>query len=320
MELKRAGKIAAAYLLDALWGDPPWHPHPVRIMGACITFLDRRIIPADRSSRAARRAGCLLAGMVVAGSWLCARALLSLRGGGLLETPLLYTCLARKDLERSALDVAEALEAGDLARARRRLAGLVGRDTESLDGHGICRAAVESVAENFVDGVLAPLLWMAWGGAPAALAFKAVSTLDSMIGHRDEENLLPGWCGARLDDVAVFPAARTSIPLLSAAAFLCGMDGRGAWRTGWRYRLCHESPNSAHPEAAFAGALRVSLGGPDRYRGEERLLPVVGEGTRELEPRHVREAVRLLNAASLLALLLVFFLAAVSPGRGGARG
>ena len=317
---RRPTKITAAYLLDAMWGDPPGYPHPVRVMGACIGFLDRKMIPADRAGEKARRAGCALAGTVVGGSFLCARALLSLPGGVWLETPALYACLARKELERSALRVAEALEEGDLPRARRHLGHLVGRDTEGLDGHGVCRAAVESVAENFVDGVLAPLLWMALGGAPAALAFKAVSTLDSMLGHRDEEYLLPGWCSARLDDLAVFPAARMSIPIVSAAAFLCGLDGREAWRTGWRYRLCHESPNSAHPEAAFAGALKVSLGGPDRYRERERALPVIGEGTRELVPSHVRDAVRLLNAASLLGFLLALLLAAAVSEWGRRRG
>ncbi|MBC7246256.1 MAG: cobalamin biosynthesis protein CobD [Actinobacteria bacterium] len=316
MRPARPLKIAAAYLLDALWGDPRGYPHPVRAMGACIGFLDRAMIPADRAGERARRAGCALTGMVVAGSWLCARALLSLPGGTWLETLVLYTCLARKDLEGSALRVAEALEAGDLPRARRLLGDLVGRDTEVLDGHGVCRAAVESVAENYVDGVLAPLLWMALGGAPAATAFKAASTLDSMLGHRDERHLVPGWCSARLDDLFVFPAARMSIPLVSAAAFLCGLDGREAWRTGWRYRLCHESPNSAHPEAAFAGALGVGLGGRDTYRGKVRVLPEIGEGTRGLTPRHVREAVRLLNAASHLGLLLALLLATVSE-RGG---
>lgn len=317
MILHAPARIAAAYVLDALWGDPQGYPHPVRVMGKCIHYLENILVPRERGGAGARLAGCVLAGTVVGGSWLCGRALLSLPGGAWLETLVLYTCLARKDLEGSALRVAEALQEGDLELARRRVAHLVGRDTDCLDASGVCRAAVESVAENYVDGVLAPLLWMALGGAPAALAFKAVSTLDSMLGHRDREHLEPGWCSARLDDTAVFPAARISIPLLSAAAFICGMDGRGAWRTGWRYRLCHDSPNSAHPEAAFAGALRISLGGPDRYRGEERSLPVIGDGTREITPHHVREAVRLLNAASLLGLLLALVLAAGREARGG---
>ncbi len=304
MKGSRAAAIATAFLLDALLGDPPGCPHPVRFMGGVIRFLEERMLPGARGSEAARYAGCVLAGMVIGGAWLCARVLTSLPGGSAAEILILYTCLARKDLERSALKVAEAVERGDLAAARRRLVSLVGRDTEHLDENEICRAVVESVAENYVDGVLAPLFWAVWGGAPAALAFKAVSTLDSMVGHRDERYHKLGWCSARLDDLAVFPAARLSIPLIAVAASLCGQEGGSAMRIGLRDRLRHDSPNSAHAEAAFAGALGLRLGGSDVYGGRLRELPEIGEGTRKAEPRHIREAVRLLNAASMIGLVM----------------
>jgi adenosylcobinamide-phosphate synthase len=264
---------------------------------------------------AALCAGCALAGIVVGGVWLSARLLLLLPGAATLaETLLLYAAFARKDLEKSALRVADDLEASHIAAARKDLAALAGRDPERLDEGGICRAVVESVAENFTDGVLAPLLWGAVGGAPAAMSFKAVSTLDSMIGHRDEKHRRLGWCSARLDDVAVLPAARLSIPLVVVAARLCGYDHRSALAVGLRDRRKHPSPNSAHAEAAFAGALGLRLGGPDTYAGVRRELPEIGEGTRAAGPRHIRQAVKLMNAASLLGLGLTVLWAS-SPTR-----
>lgn len=302
MRGSRPFAITVAYLLDALWGDPPGYPHPVRLLGSCIRLLEEKMAPKDRGSEEARYAGCALAGVMIGGAWICARALTSWPGRMATEAFVIHSCLARKDLERCALRVAEAVESGDLEEARERLTSLVGRDTESLDESGICRAAVESVAENLVDAVLAPLFWAAIGGAPAALAFKAVSTLDSMVGHRDERYEKLGWASARLDDLAVFPVARLSIPIIAVSAYLQGFDGQGALRVGLRDRLCHESPNSAHSEAAFAGALGVGLGGLDHYRGRARELQNIGDGTREVRPHHIREAVRLLNMASHLGL------------------
>lgn len=308
--------LAAAYLLDSLLGDPPGYPHPVRLMGEIIRFLEGRMRRLDLRREEARFAGCALAAAVIGASWLSARILVSL-GGWVAETLILYTCLARRDLGDSALQVAEAVERGDLEEARRLLVCLVGRDTQALDRAGICRAAVESTAENLVDAVLAPLLWAAWGGAPAAAAFKAVSTLDSMVGYRDERYRKLGWCSARLDDLAVFPAARLSIPLITAAAFFCGFDGRGAFSIGLRDRLRHPSPNSAHAQAAFAGALGIRLGGANFYRGRLRELPEIGEGTGEAGPKEVREAVRLLDAASRLGLALGLLAAWIKErGRG----
>ena len=317
----RAARIGAAFALDALLGDPEGYPHPVRVMGRCIERLEVALGPRYAGDRGARPRGCLLAALVAGGSWAAGRALTSLPAplGGCVETLLLYTAFAWKDLERSALRVAGDLERGDLSAARSHLRALVGRDTEELDEYGICRAAVESVAENYCDGVLAPLIWAAVGGAPAALAFKAVSTMDSMLGHRDERHLHLGWCPARLDDLAVFIPARLSLPLTAAAAFACGLDGAGAWRVGLRDRLRHSSPNSAHPEAAFAGALGLELGGPVRYRGELHAYPAIGDGTRMATTEHLREAVRLLRVASLAGLALAMALArAREKGRDGA--
>jgi adenosylcobinamide-phosphate synthase len=314
MRHSRALKLIAAYLLDARIGDPENYPHPVRLMGRSIEMLEAKLRPLEPDEVAETRAGYVLAGTVVGGAYLCARIALLLPGTTLMETLLLYTAIARKDLENSALRVAKALEGGDVQGARSHLKALVGRDPESLDEHGICRAVVESVAENLVDGVLAPLLWAAEGGAPAALAFKAVSTLDSMIGHRERNYLYLGKCAARLDDMAVLAAARASIPLIAAAAGIYGYNLTAVMKTGLRYRGRHESPNSAHPEAAFAGALGLKLGGTSIYGGSVRNLQEIGDGSEKAGPHHIHEAVKIMNLASLLGLGVALILS-VRRGR-----
>ncbi|OFW69636.1 MAG: cobalamin biosynthesis protein CobD [Actinobacteria bacterium RBG_19FT_COMBO_54_7] len=302
-------ELIIAYLLDALIGDPEIYPHPVRIIGRSIDYLQPRLRMGDRDAVAA---GGLLAATVVGGTYGITRLLVAV-APGFADTAFLYTAIARKDLERSALRVAEALEENDLASAREGLKALAGRDVDKMDNIAICRAAVESVAENFVDGVLAPMLWGATAGAPGAMAFKAVSTLDSMIGHDDETHRYIGKLSARLDDLAVFPSARIALPLIVAASAILRLDAAAALKIGLRDRKNHPSPNSAHAEASFAGALGLTLGGPSDYGGLRRDLPEIGEGTSEVEPRHIREAVRLLNIASLLALSVAVLLS----GRGG---
>lgn len=297
-------KIMAAYVLDGLLGDPEGYPHPVRLMGGLIERMARSITGREAGDSFNLWAGCFLAGTLTCGAYTCARILLMLPARSVTEIFLLYTTLARKNLAGCSLSIAHDLEKGDIDLARSHIKTLVGRDPEEMDEYAIARAAVESVAENLVDGVLAPLFWAAMGGAPAAMAFKAVSTLDSMIGHRDEGYLYVGKCSARIDDAAVFLAARASIPLIAAASWLCGYDARSAWSTGLKDRLKHESPNSAHAEAAFAGALGLKLGGSSQYRGKTRSLPEIGDGTRKAEPGHIKRAVRIMNATSLLAVVL----------------
>lgn len=302
-------KIVAAYGLDACAGDPRGYPHPVRLMGALTDALVRRSRMARGSAADEARAGALVGICVVTASWVTARLALRLPGSHLVETLMISTCIARKDLAGSARAVADALQDGDLDRARGTLAALAGRDAVCLDAQGVARAAIESVAENFVDGVLSPLLWAAVGGAPAAMAFKAVSTLDSMIGYRDPDHLHIGRFSARADDAANLLPARVAIPVIAASSCLTGLDASGSLRVGLRDRLRHESPNSAHAEAAFAGALGLRLGGPADYGGEMREHPFVGEGRPDAGPREIKKAVGLMNAASLLAVCLAALVA-----------
>ncbi len=309
----RAWEIAAAFALDSALGDPEWYPHPVRLMGRAIDELESIARRSAAGAKAELLAGALLSGMLIGTSYTLTRLLAGGRRVG-VEVLALYTCLARKDLERSALRVAEALEDGDLAAARNAARSLVGRDPQSMDGAALSRAAVESVAENLVDGVLSPLFWAALGGAPAGMAFKAVSTLDSMIGHRDARYEYLGRAAARLDDAANLLAARLSLLLISAAALPARGDAIGALRVGMRDRRQHLSPNSAYGEAAFAGALGLRLGGSDVYGGRVRHLPSIGDGRSPSRPSDIRAAVRLMNVSSLLGLGLAMA-AAVGLGR-----
>ncbi len=302
--------ILSAYLLDSLMGDPQGYPHPVRVMGRMEELMERFARERVKGSQAEAKAGIAITAAITVGSWLVARLLSMGPAGAVIESLLMYTSLARVDLERTSLKVAESLERGNLDQARNSLRALVGRDVEVLDEKEITAAVVESVAENFVDGVFSPLFWGALGGAPAAMAFKAISTLDSMMGYRDERYLHMGRCAARADDCANYLPARISIGLIACAALLCGYRSGDSLRVALRDRLNHPSPNSGHPEAAFAGALGIKLGGPHFYKGHRRDLPFIGEERRGLEPGHIREAVRLMNIASLLALLLAVVVAA----------
>ena len=210
--------------------------------------------------------------------------------------------MALRTLDREARAVAQALASGDLPAARRQVSHLVGRDTGALDGAGVARAAVESVAESSVDGVTAPLFFAALGGGPLAMAYRAVNTLDSMVGHKDARHRDIGWASARLDDLLNWVPARLTGGLLVLSASLCGENAGGGWRVSRRDRLKHASPNAGHPEAAVAGALGLRLGGPLSYGGEVQDKPWIGDGTAEAGAGDILRAMRLVHVAALLAL------------------
>jgi len=301
--------VAAALLLDLLLGDPRGYPHPVRVMGWAIERLEG---PLRRSFRP-RLAGAVLWAVVTGSSFVAAQGLILLgatihRWVGLgVHLLLLWTALALRDLDRESRDVYEALKDGDLPRARRMLSRIVGRDTDGLPRSEVIRAAVESVAENSVDGVLSPIFYALLGGAPLAMAFKAVSTLDSMVGHRDERYREFGTVSARADDLLNFLPARISACLIPVAALLLGMDWRESWRCILRDRKKSPSPNAGVPEAAFAGALGIALGGPLSYGGRRYELPEIGPRSKDREPEDILRAMRLAYITTFL------FLAAALP-------
>ena len=212
--------------------------------------------------------------------------------------------LAARGLAQESRNVYKELAKGDLPAARRAVARIVGRDTQNLTAAGVTRAAVETVAENASDGVIAPLLYMLLGGAPLALTYKAINTMDSMLGYKNEKYLYFGRAAAKLDDLANYIPSRLAALLWVAAAAFTGNDAKGAWRIWRRDRRNHASPNSAQTESACAGALGVQLAGPAYYFGEYYDKPTIGDPLREIEPRDILRANRMMYAESLLALVL----------------
>jgi len=289
--------------------------HPVIWIGRLIAAMDRGWNLAARRfavRRAAGVAALLILVLVAGGVGLALQSsLLALPFGLVLLALIASSLLAQRSLHEHVARVAEALERGGLAAGREAVSHIVGRDPLSLDEAGVARAAIESLAENFSDGVTAPGLWLAVGGLPGAAIYKAVNTADSMIGHRTARHEAFGWAAARCDDVLNLPASRlTGLALVAAAALLPGMDARGAWRAMWRDAGRHRSPNAGWPEAAMAGALGLALAGPRRYGGVLVEDAFMGDGRREASAADIRAALRLYRAADalLIALLALAFL------------
>ncbi|GBF32746.1 adenosylcobinamide-phosphate synthase [Desulfocucumis palustris] len=301
--------VSAAYIIDLLVGDPPRLPHPVVFIGRLISLADRVLRPRFKSPGAALCSGALMGAAVVgvsfAATFLLLRLVYAIHPwlGAAAEIWLISTTLAARSLAGAAGDVLKPLREGNLSAARDMVGRIVGRDTDKMDPAGVTRAAVETVAENIVDGVVSPLFYALIGGAPLAMAYKAVNTLDSMVGYRDERYLYFGRFSARLDDLANYIPARLAGLLLVAAAWLSGRNPAGAIRAVFRDAGKHPSPNSGIPESAVAGALGVRLGGLNIYRGRESFRHHMGEPVQPLQPFHIRAAVDLMYLSSLLALL-----------------
>jgi adenosylcobinamide-phosphate synthase len=299
-------QILAALGLDMLWGDPRRLPHPVKGMGRLAVALEE---PLRKRMASPRLAGIVTVFIVTVVTAATAAVLLTAAYrlhpwvGDALSILLLSTCLAARDLAAHAWQVISALRLGNLEQARERVGRMVGRDTDKLDQGGVVRAAVESVAENTVDGVTAPLFWAVLLGPIGALAYKAASTLDSTFGYKNERYLHFGWASARLDDVLNYLPARLTLPLTVAAAALLDLRPVNTWRIALRDWSKHASPNSGWSEAATAGALGVQLGGPVYRRGSLTDMPLFGETGEVPAPRHIEKAVRLMLLTSLLAAL-----------------
>uniref|UniRef100_UPI0040274BDA adenosylcobinamide-phosphate synthase CbiB n=1 Tax=Gemmiger formicilis TaxID=745368 RepID=UPI0040274BDA len=303
--------VLGGFLLDALLGDPAWLPHPVVLMGRCISALEKHLRTAlPKTPRGELAGGAAVAAVLPLGTlavtglacWAAARLHPAL--GLALQMLWCGQALAAKGLAQESRNVYKELAKGDLPAARRAVARIVGRDTQNLTAAGVTRAAVETVAENTSDGVIAPLLYMLLGGAPLALTYKAINTMDSMLGYKNEKYLYFGRCAAKLDDAANWLPSRLAALLWVAAAALTGSSARGAWRIWRRDRRRHASPNSAQTESACAGALGVQLAGPAYYFGEYYDKPTIGDPLREIEPRDILRANRMMYAESLLALVL----------------
>ncbi len=303
--------VGLGFLLDLLVGDPHWLYHPIRLVGHLIRGLEallRRMFPKTEKGELAAGV-CLLvltAGITAGASWglLFLAGLWNPYARFALETMMCCQLLATKSLKDETMKVYTALNAGDVEGARRAVSMVVGRDTAALDDIGITKAAVETVAENTSDGVTAPLLFLAIGGATLGFFYKAVNTMDSMVGYKNERYLYFGRAAAKFDDVLNYIPARLSAVLMVCAGGLLGMDAKNAWRIYVRDRYQHSSPNSAHTEAAAAGALHIQLAGNAYYFGKLYEKPTLGDADRPVEYEDIRRANRLLYGTAVLALVV----------------
>jgi len=300
--------LVLALLLDLAVGDPPWLLHPTQVMGAGITRLENRFRRPGASRRSLLVTGGLVVVVIVTASWFLTWLLLAAAGRinywlqVLLAGWLLATTIAPRGLAAAALGIGRTLAAGDLPQARRQVGRIVGRDTDRLGQGEVVRATVETVAENTSDGVIAPLCYFFLGGVPLAMAYRAINTLDSMLGYKNDRYLYFGRAAARCDDLANFLPARLTGMTLCLAAILLG-SGRQAWVIMQRDARRHPSPNSGFPEAAAAGALGLQLGGLNYYQGIPCRRPLIGVARQEPGPEHIRRTVYLMAAATVIVTL-----------------
>ena len=299
----------AGFALDFIFGDPAWIYHPVRMIGKGIE-LGERILRRICGEKHLTAAGGVLWLMTAGLSFLFPLGLLFLAYrihpglGFALEAFWCFQILAARSLCRESTKVYDRLQEDDLPGARRAVSMIVGRDTESLTAEGVTKAAVETVAENTSDGVTAPLIYLMIGGAPLGFLYKAVNTMDSMLGYKNDRYLYFGRIPARMDDIFNYIPARLTALVMIAAAYLTGLDGRNAWRIYRRDRNKHASPNAAQTESVCAGALGVQLAGDAVYFGKLYKKEFIGDSLRPIEPQDIRRTQRLMYATAFLLLLL----------------
>ncbi|MCR4436339.1 MAG: adenosylcobinamide-phosphate synthase CbiB [Clostridiales bacterium] len=329
--------VLIAYTIDILIGDPYWMPHPVRFIGWLISKTEKGLrslaekdleVPGADKAQVERRAGAILAFFVITVTFLLVGAIV---WAAYLVSPILfhianiyfiYSALATKCLGDEAGKVYDVLVKKDITAARERLAMLVGRQTDGLDEKEIIRGVVETTAENTTDGIISPLFYALIGslfgmGAPLVYAFKAISTLDSMVGYMNEKYMNFGRVSAKIDDAANYLPARFTGLIIPVAAFFCGKNMKRSFYIMRRDRRNHKSPNCAYAEAAVAGALGIKIGGTNVYFGQVVEKPTIGDPDKELEPADIKDTVRLMYVASLLSLVVLG--AAAAGVAGGLR-
>lgn len=303
----------AAFFLDCVLGDPrsPWHP--VILLGRAISFLEKCLLRPKQSDRQKLWAGTVLVICLLGSTYLIIWGIFYLLQRYLGNYPqlasfaaalLLSATISPRSLAEAGQEIYHYLVQGDLAKARFKVGWIVGRDTENLDAANITRATVETIAENIVDGIISPLFYFFIGGLPLAMLYRAVNTMDSMIGYKNDTYLYFGRAAARLDDVLNFIPARLTGVLLVAMAFLWRLDFRGSWKMLRRDAKKHPSPNGGYPEAAVAGALGIRLGGLNYYFGKPSFRSYMGEALQELMPAHIQQTIHLLYGTTLAFLLL----------------
>lgn len=299
------------FCLDFLFGDPVWLYHPVRIMGNVISLLEKAVRKISRNSKSGLLiGGGLLWGLVIILFTGIPYGLLEILkskneiAAFLLEMFWCYQLLAAKSLKAESMKVYKKLKESDLEGARKAVSMIVGRDTANLDCEGITKATVETIAENTSDGVIAPLFYMLIGGAPLGMLYKAINTMDSMLGYKDEKYLYIGRIAAKMDDVVNYIPARISAIMMVLAAFLCGLDWENGWKIFLRDRYNHSSPNSAQTEAVCAGALDIQLAGDAWYFGKLYKKPYIGEPIRSIRIEDICQTNRLMYVTAIATMII----------------
>ncbi|WP_339254288.1 adenosylcobinamide-phosphate synthase CbiB [Paenibacillus sp. FSL P2-0136] len=318
--MKLAIILLSAYIVDRVVGDPRSLPHPVIYIGKVISALERGIRRFASAPSALKRAGILLPLLVAGGAWALTALLVMLLARlspWLAEVWLISTTIASKGLKDAGMAVYTELRSGDIPAARRALGMIVGRDTAHLDSPEIVRGTVETVAENIVDAIISPLFFALLGGAPLAMAYRAVNTLDSMVGYKNDKYRDLGWASARLDDVANYIPARLTALLLTLCAALLRLEWRRCWRTVRRDARLHPSPNSGYPESAVAGALGIRLGGENVYHGIVSFRAYMGDPLRTMEPEDIIVTSRMMMWSSAIFVCICAAVALLWHGIGG---
>lgn len=300
--------VLGAFILDVILGDPQWLPHPVVGMGNAISFFEPRFRSINKNLVVS---GLLFALFLIFSTWLTAFIIIKLAGmihpmiSIIVQAVLLFFCFSIRTLEKEAIMVLEALSTGGIEAARKQVARIVGRQTDSLDEQGVTRACVETVAENFVDGFLSPLFFALIGGVPMAAAYKMINTLDSMVGYKNETYLLFGRASARIDDAANFIPSKLAVLVISLAAGMFSLKkGLSALKTGFMEGGQHKSPNAGYPEASFAGALEMRLGGPNIYYGKLVEKPFIGRAFKYPDKDKIKPSCDLMMLSSLLSTII----------------
>lgn len=303
--------IIAGFILDLIFGDPHWLPHPICLIGNLIGWLEKNLRALLAPNKTALLCGGALMVLIVVGvSYSVPLVIVGLAGSVspwlafAVETIMYYQIFATKCLRDESMKVYDALAKNDLADARVKLSWIVGRDTKNLDTEEITKGAVETVAENTADGIIAPMLYMFIGGAPLAFLYKGINTMDSMVGYKNDKYLYFGRCAAKLDDLAnLIPARITGLAMIMAA-YLVNLDAETAWKIFWRDRYNHLSPNSAMTESVTAGALNIQLGGDHFYFGKLVHKDTIGDDIRPVCAEDIVKTNKLLYMTAVLCLLL----------------
>jgi adenosylcobinamide-phosphate synthase len=306
--------IFIAYIIDRIIGDPRALPHPVVVMGKCISLLEKMIRKIVLKEKTLKAAGLLFPILIAGGTYgivtllLYALSLVNHWIAVIAEIWLISTTVATKGLGDAGMEVYRHLKNNDLPKARQSLGMIVGRDTDKLDEGEISRGAVETVAENIVDAIISPFFYALIGGAPLAMMYRAVNTLDSMVGYKNEKYQNLGWASARLDDVLNYLPARLTALFMLLACWIKRLDVRNAWIMIRRDAKHHPSPNSGIPEAAIAGALHIQLGGTNFYHGIASQRAKMGEPKRFIEPNDIIRIIQIMKIASIICVLLSFMI------------